>query len=77
MEIFHRKAVGWRGKDGVITGDGTENPFRFTQRVQHAGNQLCGAGLVDHHNGIVVVDIQNRFFSGLEVVGTPSSAGRQ
>ena len=61
VEIFNGKTAGWRGKDGVITGDGTENPFRFTQRVQHAGNQLCGTwACVDHHNGIVVVDIQNQ-----------------
>ena len=31
VEIFNGETAGWRGKDGVITGDSPEDTFRFTQ----------------------------------------------
>ncbi len=32
---------------------------------------------MNHHDSVVIVDIQHQIFNGLDVVGTPSSAGRQ
>ncbi len=78
VQIFHRKTARRRGKDGVIPGDTAKNAFRFAQRVEKTGDQLCGAGAgMNHHYGIVIVDIQHQILRGLEVVGTPSSAGKQ
>ena len=77
VEVFHRETI-CRGGKMVSSPAMVPRIPCFTQRVQQAGNQLgCARAGVDHDHGIVIVDVQNRFFSGLEVVGTPSSAGRQ
>ena len=58
VQIFHRKAIRGSGENGVVTGNGPEDAFRFPQRVQQTRDQLCGARTgMDHHNSIVVVDI--------------------
>ncbi len=31
VQLFHRKTVGRRGENGVVTGDGAENTFRLAQ----------------------------------------------
>ena len=63
MQLFNGKTSGRGGKDSVITRNAAENTFGFAKGVQKPGDQLrCAwAGMN----------------SGLEVVGTPSSAGRQ
>lgn len=78
MQLFNGKTPGRSGKDSIITGNAAENTLGFAQGVQKPGDQLCCAWAgMNNHDRIVIVDIQHQVFSGLEVVGTPSSAGRQ
>ena len=49
------------GKDGVITGDGAEDPLCLAEGVEQAGDQLGSARAgVDHHQCAVVIDVQHQ-----------------